>query len=332
MKFSLLAVALAGAASAAPAPGILASSPSASSTYPYPSAYSTYPYPSASSTEPYPSSSSTEPYSSAASTSPYPSISSSYPYPSASCTESYCLSSGSSGLPNPSGFPAPNDATADEITYSIEVWEEDVDHVNAFLNTALSLTGAELAAAAQVALNFAQDEPVKLARECALPHLSQAGLAACATLQEDFGKVIIGLEGIIGDPDYGYNVRQNLEIINEARCSIVLPNLDILWAAAARASGAKIHALKAERPEACQYLEEGPAEEYGAEKKSEGEKMEGDGEKAEGEGEKEVDEGGKEGEFQKEGEAEFENESEGEGGRRIHCNPFITSIRRIRGG
>ena len=212
--------------------------------------------------------------------SPDASASSIAPYPSASSTDPYPSYSGFSGAPSPSATSCC--AEAEQITYSIEAWENDVDNVNAFLNSkALNLAGEDLKAAAQFALNYAQDEPTQLVIQCALPNLSQAGKAACATLQEVFGIVIDGLEGVIADPDWEYTVRQNIDLINKTRCKSVLPNLDVLWSAAAKASGAKIYAPRAERPLACQFVqgveseEDGEYEEKGergAEEYSEGEK------------------------------------------------------------
>ena len=284
MKRAVVAAAFAAAVAAAPAPSHLADAlslyTSASSTTVHP----TFPdnYPSASSTTVYP----TFPDSAASSGAPFPSATS-------SCAE------------------------AEEITYSIEAWENDVNNVNAFLNEALSLTGIVLQAAAQVALNYAQDEPTQLGIECALPNLSQAGKAACANLQEVFGMVIVGLEGIIADPDYEYTVRQNLDLINETRCKSVLPSLDVLWSAAADASCAKIYAPKAARSAACEILDGGAEEYEQGEKQGEGEyekeceseyEKEGEGEK---EGEDEYKEEGED-EYEKEGQAEMQEEFEKE--------------------
>jgi hypothetical protein len=49
-----------------------------------------------------------------------------------------------------------------QVANSITQWNADVDAVNTFLNTALTLPVGSLSAAAQNAFNMAQDEPCQL--------------------------------------------------------------------------------------------------------------------------------------------------------------------------
>jgi hypothetical protein len=143
------------------------------------------------------------------------------------------------------------DASAQQIFDSINAWINDVSNVNAFLNQASSLSGQALADGANTALGFAMDEPVQLSIESSLSNLSPDGQNAVAALQGNFGNVISGLQGIIQAPDDAGSVTGFLEIINDTRCNIVLPSLDILWPAAADASGAPPNPPPAQRPDAC---------------------------------------------------------------------------------
>lgn len=138
-----------------------------------------------------------------------------------------------------------------QIFDSINAWINDVDNVNAFLNQAHTLTGQDLADGATTALDFAMDEPVQLSIEGSLTNLSPDGQSAVAALQAQFGNVITGLQGIIADPNDTNGVLGFLELINDTRCNTVLPSLDVLWPAAADASGAPPNPPPAQRPNAC---------------------------------------------------------------------------------
>jgi hypothetical protein len=143
------------------------------------------------------------------------------------------------------------DPTADQIFASINAWINDVHNVNQFLNVAPTLSPSDLAAQATTALGFANDEPTQLTIESDLSNLSDAGKQAVSALKGNFGNVITSLQGIIAAPGDAGQVLGFLEIINGVRCSIVLPSLDILWPAAADASGAPSGVPAAERPQAC---------------------------------------------------------------------------------
>lgn len=154
-----------------------------------------------------------------------------------------------------SDLAARSDSTAQQIFDSINAWINDVDNVNTFLDQAgadgSGLQGTALASAAQTALNNASDEPTQLGIQSNLSNLSSAGQAAVSALQNNFGNVKSSLAAIISNPSDSGTVQGNLQIINGARCNIVLPSLDILWPAAAAASGATAVTFTAQRPDTC---------------------------------------------------------------------------------
>lgn len=111
---------------------------------------------------------------------------------------------------------------------SVKSWTNDVNQVNSFLNTASTLSGADLAAAAQTAFGFASDEPVQLMFEAGLPGLSQDGLNAAADLMQVFQVGVLDqLQNIINDPtnsdmvqaSCGYDQRHEASACS-ARCWI----------------------------------------------------------------------------------------------------------------
>lgn len=131
--------------------------------------------------------------------------------------------------------------SAASVQQSIQHWIDDVNSVNNFLDSAVSLfpNPTALAAAATTALASAMDEPNELKILGAVPGLDSAGTSAVTKLGDNFSNVISALQAIIADPsDTDDTVIGSLEIINGDRCCIVLPQLDILWPAAASAAGA----------------------------------------------------------------------------------------------
>jgi hypothetical protein len=120
-----------------------------------------------------------------------------------------------------------------DVINSVNSWTNDVIQVNSFLNTASTLTGDDLAAAAQTAFGFASDEPVQLMLESGLAGLSQDGLNAAADLMQVFQSGVLDqLQNIINDPTNTDLVQQSVDVINSSRCLRVLPDVDILWPAA----------------------------------------------------------------------------------------------------
>lgn len=147
------------------------------------------------------------------------------------------------------------DPTAQQVLDSINAWINNVDNVNSFLNEASSLLSAadgSLLPAAQTALDNASDEPIQLSILGGLSNLSSDGQGAVAALMGIFGSgVIDNLNAIIANPTDPNTVNNAVAGINDARCNVVLPSLDILWPAAADASGAPPNPPPAQREDAC---------------------------------------------------------------------------------
>lgn len=147
------------------------------------------------------------------------------------------------------------DPTADQIFNSIDAWIMNVDNVNAFLNEASSLLAANdgsLLAAAQTALDNASHEPIQLEIQSDLSNLSAAGQEAVSALQGIFQTGVLDqLNAIIANPTDSDTVNDAVNAINNARCGTVLPSLDVLWPAAADASGAPSNPPPAQRENAC---------------------------------------------------------------------------------
>jgi hypothetical protein len=144
--------------------------------------------------------------------------------------------------------------TQDQVVTAIDSWNTDVAMVNSFLNTP-STTGAEYGALAQTTLGFASDvrpsiacispvnankasqDPNELMILASIPGLADDATAAIANLMGVFGNVLNALQSIIDNQN---NLNQiNIEIgeINQVRCCSVLPDLDVLWTAAADDEG-----------------------------------------------------------------------------------------------
>lgn len=147
------------------------------------------------------------------------------------------------------------DPTADQIFNSINAWINNVDNVNTFLNEAASLLAANdgsLLPAAQTALDNASDEPIQLQIQSDLSNLSADGQGAVSALMGIFQTGVLDqLSNIISNPTDPDTVNNAVNTINNARCNVVLPSLDILWPAAADASGAPPNPPPAQRENAC---------------------------------------------------------------------------------
>jgi hypothetical protein len=139
-----------------------------------------------------------------------------------------------------------------DVIGSVNSWTNDVIQVNSFLNTASTLSGADLAAAAQTAFGFASDEPVQLMLEGGLPGLSQDGLNAASDLMQVFQVGVLDqLQNIINDPTNTDLVQSSVDTINDTRCLRVLPDVDILWPAAFDAVNIGPPPAPAQRENAC---------------------------------------------------------------------------------
>jgi hypothetical protein len=147
------------------------------------------------------------------------------------------------------------DTTAQQVLDSVNAWIHNVDNVNSFLNEASSLLSAadgSLLPVAQTALDNASDEPIQLQILGDISNLSSDGQGAVAALMGIFGSGFIdNLNAIIAsasDPD---TVNNAVAGINDARCNVVMPSFDILWRAAADASGAPPNPPPAQLEGAC---------------------------------------------------------------------------------
>ena len=127
--------------------------------------------------------------------------------------------------------------TQDQVLQAIQKWNNDVTNVNAFLNEAPSQNPTDLLNAAQEALINAHDEPVELGILACISGLADNAEGAITNLQEVFGNVPSSLQNIINNPGDAQNVAVQLQDINNTRCCNVLPDLDILWQAAADDEG-----------------------------------------------------------------------------------------------
>lgn len=119
------------------------------------------------------------------------------------------------------------------VIETITTWLGDIDSVNFFLERAADLSTKDLEAEAQIAWTRAEDEPVQLGALKALPGLSKAGRDAATNLANVFPAVPGNLTDIIVHAGDKKIVRNDLKDINDLRCNVVLPDIDILWAAAA---------------------------------------------------------------------------------------------------
>ena len=142
-----------------------------------------------------------------------------------------------------------------QISNSITQWNADVNAVNSFLNTALSLPTGSLAAAAQNALNMAQDEPCQLKTLASVTDVQGVPAFDCAVT--DLGnifqtRVLDNLQTIISFPTDTTKVHNAVNDINLIRCCNVLPDASILWTDTAEDSGIGNHVqTTANREDAC---------------------------------------------------------------------------------
>ena len=124
----------------------------------------------------------------------------------------------------------------DQVTAAINSWNSDVAMVNSFLNTPPT-TGADYANFASFTLGFDNDEPVELMILGAIPALSTAATNAVTDLMTVFGGVLTKLQDIITNQNDINIINTDVANINQIRCCNVLPDLDVLWTAAADAEG-----------------------------------------------------------------------------------------------
>jgi hypothetical protein len=169
-------------------------------------------------------------------------------------TSLLALIAATTAIPFPAKLVA-RDPTQDQVQTAIESWRNDVVNVNSFLDSATSLSPADLQSAAQTALDFANDEPVELGVLSGIPGLADNALGAIQNLQETFGNVPSSLQNIINNPSDTSAVNTQLEQINNTRCCNVLPALDILWQACADDEGiSNVVDTSVPRPNSCSQV------------------------------------------------------------------------------
>ncbi|KAF2730964.1 hypothetical protein EJ04DRAFT_584462 [Polyplosphaeria fusca] len=159
--------------------------------------------------------------------------------------------SASLAIPTKRQTGAPN---AQQVEDAINSWFNDVTNVNSFLNSAPTLSSANIGQASMNALVSANDEPNELMILAALgPALGADGQNAVTLLMETFLNVPSSLQNIIDNPQDGDNqfTKTQLQQINGARCCNVLPALDKLWPASAAAAGIANPQPTVPRPDAC---------------------------------------------------------------------------------
>ena len=125
------------------------------------------------------------------------------------------------------------------VLSALQTWNTDVNNVNNFLNVEPTDTlGADLEGLAKGALNNAMDEPLELGILACIPALSTAAENAITSAANGFmTNVLMPLMDITVNGANGPQVTADLLQINTFRCCTLLPDLDVLWPAAADDEG-----------------------------------------------------------------------------------------------
>lgn len=134
------------------------------------------------------------------------------------------------------------------------MWLTDVKNVNSFLNDASTeAPGATLSSLAKGALNNAMDEPTELGILACIPALTDAAEAAVTSAANGFmTNVLQPLMDIVVNSADQNAINADLQQINVFRCCTLLPDLDVLWTAAATDEGVAYQVdLTVPRPDAC---------------------------------------------------------------------------------
>ena len=119
------------------------------------------------------------------------------------------------------------------VLTALQNWNNDVNTVNNFVDTAHGLSGNALQSAANTALFAANNEPDDLSILNCIAIVASNDAAQIMDLMNVFGRVITGLQTIITDPNDTNSVSSALDSINLTRCCNVLPDLSVLWPDAA---------------------------------------------------------------------------------------------------
>ncbi|PMD17006.1 hypothetical protein NA56DRAFT_692223 [Hyaloscypha hepaticicola] len=128
-------------------------------------------------------------------------------------------------------------ANPDGVLATINAWLNDISRVNAFLNT-LANDDPNAVSDGQMAFNFASDEPNQLAAlSGALASDDTAGQNAASILGQVFPGVPAAFQAIANSGGDQSIVSQQVATINSLRCLTVLPQIGILFNAAAADNG-----------------------------------------------------------------------------------------------
>ena len=144
--------------------------------------------------------------------------------------------------------------SAQDVVNALNTWLTDVKNVNSFLNDAPNeAPGSNLGGLARGALNNAMDEPTQLGTLACIPALTDAAEAAITSAANGFmTNVLQPLMDIVVNSADQDAITADLQQINVFRCCTLLPDLDVLWTAAATDEGVADQVdLTVPRPDAC---------------------------------------------------------------------------------
>ena len=127
-------------------------------------------------------------------------------------------------------------ALCETVVNAVAGWDDSVNAVNLFLNTAASLSGSDLTAAEQIASDAASKEPGFLGTLLATPGLSDDDIASANDLGTNIFPIVPTTFSQLLNSEIG--VADALNNINTPRCASILPDIGRLWQAAAAAAGA----------------------------------------------------------------------------------------------
>lgn len=141
-----------------------------------------------------------------------------------------------------------------DVLSALETWNSDVENVNTFLNgVAADTDPLSLEGLARGALDNAMDEPLELGILACIPGLTDDAENAITSAADGFmNNVLVPLMDIVVNGANTPQVDADVLQINTFRCCTLLPDLDVLWLAAAEDEGivGQVN-LNVPRPDAC---------------------------------------------------------------------------------
>jgi hypothetical protein len=142
----------------------------------------------------------------------------------------------------------------EDVLSALQTWNNDVINVNNFLNFVSTNTDVStLGGLAQGALDNAMDEPLELGILACIPGLTDDAENAITSAANGFmDNVLDPLMDIVVNGANSALVNADVLQINTFRCCTLLPDLDVLWLAAAEDEGlvGQVN-LSPPRPDAC---------------------------------------------------------------------------------